>query len=260
MKNALQILAIVLLQFVSSCGTSNKDVNQNTNKPVTDMHTSQSSLDWDGSYQAVLPCADCEGIATHIILGKDHTYQLSQNYLGKDNAEKVTTGKFTWTADGAKIKLDAKNNNRLLQVGENQLFWLDNEGNRITGDLATNYRLVKQENSIQEKYWKLVSLSEQPVETTGIKETYIIFKQDGNKIIGHGGCNELNGTYMVKNNYQIKIEHIASTEKACPELSTEQKLIEVLQSANNYLVKGDTLILNKGKMATLARFEAVYLQ
>ncbi len=147
MKNHIFISAIALLQLASSCGSQNKGVNQDTEKTVTDMHSSQSSLDWEGSYQAVLPCADCEGIATHIILAKDNTYRLSQTYLGKENAEKVTTGKFTWEEGGNKIKLDVQNDNRLFQVGENQLFWLDNDGNRITGDLANNYRLTKEETA-----------------------------------------------------------------------------------------------------------------
>jgi hypothetical protein len=46
---------------------------------------------------------------------------------------------------------------------------------------------------------------------------------------------------------------------ACPNLETETHFFKALQMADNYILNGDTLILNKARMAPLARFEAVYL-
>ncbi|HRQ52192.1 MAG TPA: copper resistance protein NlpE, partial [Agriterribacter sp.] len=100
--------------------------------------------DWQGSYRGILPCADCSGIETVIDLDADNTYRMSQKYIDKDSIPRVISGSFTWTKDGNKIVLGKENDNRRLQVGENQLFWMDNEGNRITGALAEQYRLVKQ--------------------------------------------------------------------------------------------------------------------
>lgn len=147
MRIMLLLSGIALLQLAGGCGNqSNGIASQNPNESVIDTHNSQSSLDWEGSYHAVMPCADCEGIATNIILERDNTYRLSQRYLGKDGAEQITTGDFMWIDGGNKIKLDAGKDGHILQVGENQLFWLDNKGNRITGDLEEYYRLVKQDN------------------------------------------------------------------------------------------------------------------
>jgi len=43
-------------------------------KVLADSHNSQNSLDWQGTYKRVTPCADCEGIETKIILNSDYTY------------------------------------------------------------------------------------------------------------------------------------------------------------------------------------------
>ena len=43
---------------------------------VPDMHNAQNALDWNGTYQGLLPCASCEGIATELVLNDDGTYRL----------------------------------------------------------------------------------------------------------------------------------------------------------------------------------------
>jgi hypothetical protein len=45
---------------------------------------------------------------------------------------------------------------------------------------------------------------------------------------------------------------------ACPELDIENELIKALETADNYNYANDKLVLNKARMAPLARFEAVY--
>lgn len=119
------------------------DMAINTTKSTTlpDEHNSRTAVDWQGNYQGVLPCADCEGIEIGLTLNKDNSYSMHRKYLGKETSGANSSGTFTWTADGNKIVLS---DNQMLQVGENQLFWLDTEGNRIMGDLAALYRLEKQ--------------------------------------------------------------------------------------------------------------------
>ncbi|HRN56816.1 MAG TPA: copper resistance protein NlpE [Agriterribacter sp.] len=148
MKAQLRCLVLTGTLFIFlgvSCSQTGRQPSDNGSEvqPV-DMHNSQSSLDWQGSYRGILPCADCSGIETVIDLDADNTYRMSQKYIDKDSIPRVISGSFTWTKDGNKIVLGKENDNRRLQVGENQLFWMDNEGNRITGALAEQYRLVKQ--------------------------------------------------------------------------------------------------------------------
>lgn len=147
MKNLLLYPIIAgIFFFASACsGTTKNESQEPAITQSADAHTSQISLDWDGTYSGILPCADCEGIETVIRLNKDNSFSFSQKYLGKETTQGInTSGTFTWTADGNKIILSITNNNRMFQVGENKLTWLDNDGNKITGNTAANYVLQKQ--------------------------------------------------------------------------------------------------------------------
>ncbi|BCV60629.1 copper resistance protein NlpE [Shewanella algae] len=123
----------------SQTATATAPAEQTAQVPMGD--TSQNALDWEGSYKGLLPCADCSGIETTLTLKGDNSYRLQQVYQGKDESIFSESGKFTWDASGGKITLE--DGSKYL-VGENQLFMLDREGNRITGSLADNYRLSKE--------------------------------------------------------------------------------------------------------------------
>jgi heat shock protein HslJ len=49
-----------------------------------------------------------------------------------------------------------------------------------------------------------------------------------------------------------------TTLRACPGPNPEQGFLQVLNQADNYTVRGDTLLLNVGRRAPLAVFHAVY--
>lgn len=102
--------------------------------------TSQNALDWPGEYEGVIPCASCEGIQTTLTLQADNSFELKSIYLGKDETIFKVAGKFEWDTNGSKITLS--DGSKYL-VGENQLFMLDKDGNRINGELAENYILKK---------------------------------------------------------------------------------------------------------------------
>jgi uncharacterized lipoprotein NlpE involved in copper resistance len=109
------------------------------------MHTSQISLDWTGTYQGVLPCADCPGIETTITLFDNNTFILQMKYLGEDpNKVFEQMGRFKWNSKGSAIQLhlDPKTTNH-YKVGENYLQQLDIEGNIIQGGLSEHYILEK---------------------------------------------------------------------------------------------------------------------
>ncbi len=50
-------------------------------QPIVTGDNSQNSLDWNGTYEATLPCADCPGIKTILTLVADQTFTLSSTYL-----------------------------------------------------------------------------------------------------------------------------------------------------------------------------------
>ncbi|HMO33678.1 MAG TPA: copper resistance protein NlpE [Lacibacter sp.] len=110
-----------------------------------DMHDARTALDWAGTYSGVVPCAGCEGITTTVVLHTDSTYRYTTSYLGKSPAAGVNTeGRWHWL-DGNTVELEGITNAPArYHVGENKLFQLDMEGNRITGELADKYILNKQ--------------------------------------------------------------------------------------------------------------------
>ena len=109
-----------------------------------DGHNSRISVDWNGIYKGTIPCADCEGIQTELTLMEDGSFERRTTYLGKDGETRSDKGNFTWNDAGSAVTLALEDGEtQQYQVGENMLFHLDREGNRITGDLAENYILMK---------------------------------------------------------------------------------------------------------------------
>jgi uncharacterized lipoprotein NlpE involved in copper resistance len=47
-----------------------------------DVHNSRSSLDWAGTYEGVLPCADCPGTKIRLTLNGDGSYRLVTHAQG----------------------------------------------------------------------------------------------------------------------------------------------------------------------------------
>lgn len=107
-------------------------------------HNSQNSVDWMGTYEATLPCADCPGIKTVLVLHEDETFEMSNEYLERDSKFE-DKGTFEWQNNGSIVHLKGKDTDVKLKVGENILFQLDQEGNEITGDLAEHYIYKKQQ-------------------------------------------------------------------------------------------------------------------
>lgn len=124
-----------------------KEATKNANETPAvppDMHTSQIALDYHGTYKGVLPCADCAGIETIITLKEGDEFELAMKYLGKSDVVFRETGNFSWNENGRVILLEGLENRAAqYQVGENRLFQLDREGNRISSNLAEKYILEK---------------------------------------------------------------------------------------------------------------------
>ncbi len=249
-------LALSAMVLVLSCKTASKSPAM----PTGD--NSMTSVDWPGTYYAVMPCADCEGIESTLTLNKDLTYRLVNNYLGKEGAKPdIATGTFKWSKDGGRVSLSDRSPSD-LQVGENQLFALDMKGNRITGDLADKYRYQKLDMGITEKYWKLTEIMGKPVTTwEGMtKEPHMILKAADFRVSANGGCNQMNGSFTLKPMNRIRFSQMISTMMACPNMEIERQLSEVLQQADSYILQGDKLQLIRARMAPLAKFDAVYMK
>ncbi len=222
--------------------------------------SSRNALDWAGAYRGILPCADCEGIETNITLNTDGSYVAKTRYLGKSGEVLASQGKFSWDASGGIITLDGGEPAK-YRVGENRLIRLAMDGSPVTGALAEKQVLTKMTQGMTEKYWKLVELNGKPVPTLQ-REPHLILKTDENRAVGFGGCNNFTGSYTLDEaTLRIRFNQMASTMMACSQgMDVESAFHEVLAQADNYSLSGDSMTLNRARMAPLARFEAVYMR
>lgn len=118
-----------------------------------------------------------------------------------------------------------------------------------------------EKNEIINKYWKLKKLEGKEIKMTNNQEQeqYFIIRDNGT-IAGFSGCNNFSGNYKLdKNKLSIKFENVLTTLIACPDAETnESAFLKVFELTNNYTVNGDNLMLNVGRRAPLAEFEAIY--
>lgn len=114
----------------------------------------------------------------------------------------------------------------------------------------------KPTTDITGKKWKLTELNGKPIELKNPKNNpYFKLNTEGMRYEGHAGCNGLGGTFEIKQDVmRIKFNQGMSTMMACEDLDIENQFTKAILAADNYSVNGNTLTLNKARMAPLAKF------
>lgn len=158
MKKQILILSLCISIMTWACNseTKQKKLTDSTMQPDGidtiavdkvpgyDTHNAQNSLDWEGNYKGMTPCADCEGIETELTLARDMTFVIKTRYKGKSDKFLEETGRFKWDDKGSNITLEGlKDRPTQFFVGENTLTQLDMNGQKINGELAEMYILKK---------------------------------------------------------------------------------------------------------------------
>jgi heat shock protein HslJ len=122
-------------------------------------------------------------------------------------------------------------------------------------------KLTSKSNDPIEKYWKLDQIMGKEVSMMSVNlanEPFITLKREHNILVGNSGCNNITGSYEVGEGNRIRFYQVVMTLKSCLNMDVENELKKVLEITDNYHMNGDTLILNRARMAPLARFIAVY--
>ncbi|MCS3529903.1 META domain-containing protein [Chryseobacterium sp. JUb7] len=111
-------------------------------------------------------------------------------------------------------------------------------------------------NDITGKTWKLTEINGKPIALVNQKSNpYFKLNMSDMRYEGNGGCNGVGGTFEIQPEVmRIKFNQGMSTMMACEDLATEQLFTKALLTADNYSVNGNTLTLNKARMAPLAKF------
>jgi len=198
-----------------------------------DMHTSRNSLDWAGTYEGVLPCADCPGIKTRLTLGNDGTFEKQSQYLDRDVVPRTEGGRFSWQADGNTITLAASGDGQSFAVGEGRLIQLNRDGTRPDAAAPNRVLLLVAPaqakpgagvNQILEDHrWTLESATDgkdrriDALFPAGGRPFAFTFAES--RLFVQGGCNSFRGSYQINAQGQLDAPRLASTMMACePEL------------------------------------------
>lgn len=103
---------------------------------------------------------------------------------------------------------------------------------------------------IDNQTWKFTSLKFEgaSIDVSSLASMITFDERDG-RVNGKAPCNTFFGELLLEKlgegKGKIKLDKLASTMMACPELSTEQKIMKALALVNNYEVKGNTLWLKQ---------------
>lgn len=120
---------------------STSEKTQHSTSATTEVKESTSSkvvtgttqdLKFDGEYRTVLPCSDCVGVKTKIILDSDGTYQLYELFIGKNEEPQVSAGNYV-VSDG-KFEIKGSKNTLRLGIGKGVLHVLDESGHIKEGE------------------------------------------------------------------------------------------------------------------------------
>ena len=184
-------------------------------------HNSRNSLDWAGTYEGVLPCADCPGTKTRLTLNYDGSYRLVTQAQGSQNAEESVIGVFTWQPSGNAITLDERGGRQQFSVGEGRLRLLRPEGG-ASANLVLTLGAPHGEDLEQqlERYrWTLVSATDaNNRRIAGLppgRDRPVVLNFAGSRLSVQGPCNRLVGGYKVTNADQLAVNEGASTQMAC---------------------------------------------
>jgi len=153
MKKIFVALTLGLTFAMLSCKNDAESVKStNTTDTIkidsttVDTHTAQTSIDYEGTYEGVLPCikSDCKEIELKLQLMPDGVFVYSTKRLGIDQEELMTTGTFHFENDGNTIVLDQiANVPNAFFISEGKIYQLDKDQKKIEGPDAEKYILLK---------------------------------------------------------------------------------------------------------------------
>jgi len=121
--------------------------------PAADARPSAQGAPFDakafaGTFTGTLPCADCPGIDTRLVLAADGTYTITETYQSRSASGFQGDG--TWTAEenNQRLRLDPNSksdNDRLFAILSNdEIRQLDMEGKPIDSALPYNLKRAAQ--------------------------------------------------------------------------------------------------------------------
>ena len=249
----IKTFTLFVILLLAACASTDETIHMDTD------HNSRNALDWAGTYTGTVPCDDCEGIQTTVVLQADGSFERKLVYLGWTEEPERESGQFTWNDTGSIVTLALPGGStQMYAVGENRLVHLDPGGQRFTGDREGEYVLWQsiRDHRIEGRKWLLVEVAGQPYEPADAgRQAFLMLDGEETRASGNNSCNSFFGHYVIEAGLRIRFDRMGATMMACPDTSVEQAFMDALQRVDNYSVNGNQLSLNRARMAPLLRFE-----
>ena len=206
-----------------------------------------------GTYYGILPCADCPGIATRLVLKKANQYVLITQYLQSDTKIDTTKGLFKWVGDVIELA-GIKGYFSKFKIEKNKAIALDDKGKQVKGSLAKFMILSKiGDQRIEDKRLKLISLNGKVIRKSA-NAYYIILHSKEGSAESKVGCNQLQNPYILTANGKLYFKQGISTLMACPDMQIEEALIANLLNTHHYHLEKNVLRFYNKEQQALASF------
>ena len=143
MKKSFFVMAAATTMFAMglvSCGNKQNTENQ---EATTDTVVVAEPAPISGTFEGTLPCADCSGIKTELVISEDGKFKLTETYMAKKEKQFVSEGEIV-RGEGGRFSLTDKDGTvRQYELTDNTIAVLDAEGKKAEGELADKYILTK---------------------------------------------------------------------------------------------------------------------
>ena len=145
MKKSFFVMAAAATMFAMglvSCGNKQNTENQEaTTDTVVVAEPAPAPI--SGTFEGTLPCADCSGIKTELVISEDGKFKLTETYMAKKEKQFVSEGEIV-RGEGGRFSLTDKDGTvRQYELADNTIAVLDAEGKKAEGELADKYILTK---------------------------------------------------------------------------------------------------------------------
>ena len=145
MKISFFVMAAAATMFAMglvSCGNKQNTENQEaTTDTVVVAEPAPAPI--SGTFEGTLPCADCSGIKTELVISEDGKFKLTETYMAKKEKQFVSEGEIV-RGEGGRFSLTDKDGTvRQYELTDNTIAVLDAEGKKAEGELADKYILTK---------------------------------------------------------------------------------------------------------------------
>jgi heat shock protein HslJ len=127
----------------------------------------------------------------------------------------------------------------------------------LASSLAFAAQVVSGPRPLAGTYWKAIELAGKPVPLQGSSHEAYLMLQEGGRVYGSDGCNQVAGTYQLKHT-AVTFGEMAATRMACIDAGgIDVAFRDALKSARRLTVVGERLALLDSSGKRVAMFLAV---